>query len=496
MKKAVFLALLSAALTAMAFYVPLLGFLPLFSFAPIIYALQNNIQTKKQAFWISFLFSFIYNLISVAWITKLHPITNFEISYPLSFISVYGAWLFIGVYLGVFGALPLFFTYVINPKEKLYPFLIASLFITAEFLMTFGNLSFPMFRLASAMYEYPIFLKSASLFGSLFISFAMILSSAFLALSFKNKKYIIAPLLIIVLNLALGVAAPDFSGKPITVSMISEGGSHITKKQTSQETYNYLVKETEKTINQNTDIVLWSETSVPENYDINTEYAQNYKNLAKQTEAVIVSGGFKSAGKNKLYSAMLVTEPSGKQSFYAKRRLVPFGEFVPFESILTKIVPSLKNIRTTPYKESCVIKTQKGVIGGIVCYDSVYPQYVRDNALNGAELILLSANESWFLGSKGYLQHYAHSVLRAIENGRFVARTANGGRTSLISPAGNLVASSAERGTVTATAQLIKEKTLYTKTGDIIVIFALLLVLVCVVEKFFKKPVAKKDKRC
>ncbi len=495
MKKAVLLALLSAALTAMAFYVPLLGFLPLFSFAPVIYALKNNVKTKKQAFFISFLFSFIYNIISVAWITRLHPITNFEISYPLSFISVYSAWIFIGIYLAIFGALPLFVSYVINPKEKLYPFLLASLFITAEYLMTKGTLSFPMFRLASAMYEYPFFLKSASLFGSLFISFIMILSSAFLAISFKNKKYFVAPVVIIVVNIILCIAVPSYTGQPITVSMISEGGSHITKKQTTNEVYNYLMTQTENNA-KNSDIVLWSETSIPQNYDTNPKYKEAYKTLANKMDAVIVSGGFKNAENNKLYSAMLVTEPSGKQSFYAKRQLVPFGEFIPFEKVLTKIVPSLKGVRTTVYNGTCVIKTQKGTLGGIICYDSVYPNHTRKTVSDGAELILLSANESWFLGSNGYLQHYAHSVLRAIENGRYVARTANGGLTSLISPEGKLLASSLERGTLTAKAELIKEKTMYTKTGDIIVIFALLFILVCVMEKIFKKPVAKKDKRC
>jgi hypothetical protein len=118
-----------------------------------------------------------------------------------------------------------------------------------------------------------------------------------------------------------------------------------------------------------------------------------------------------------------VLDPQGEVvGQYAKRRLVPFGE---------------AGLR--PGRERVAVWAGPGVIGPIICYESAFPFLVRGLVAGGAEVIALATNDGWFGTSAGPAQHAAHAVLRAVETGRTVVRSANTGASMLIRPDGVVV---------------------------------------------------------
>ena len=96
---------------------------------------------------------------------------------------------------------------------------------------------------------------------------------------------------------------------------------------------------------------------------------------------------------------------------------------------------------------------------------------IRDSVLNGAEIIAISTNDSWFSDSAALSMHNSQSVLRAVENGRYVVRSANTGISSIIDPMGRVVDSlgANREGYVTAEVNLRNDLTLYTRIGNVIV---------------------------
>lgn len=116
-----------------------------------------------------------------------------------------------------------------------------------------------------------------------------------------------------------------------------------------------------------------------------------------------------------------------------------------------------------------VFDTDLGKIGGIICFDSIFPALSVDSVRNGAELLVVSTNDSWFGDSGALRQHNHQSELRAIETGRYVVRSANTGVSSIITPEGEYLAEIPPLTEDYATAEVYmrSDKTLYTVIGDL-----------------------------
>ncbi len=188
-------------------------------------------------------------------------------------------------------------------------------------------------------------------------------------------------------------------------------------------------------------------------------------------------------------SAMLFGKDlSGKPFFvrYHKQKLVPFGEKVPYVEELPFLgdlfqwgvglgswntgvgYPLLK----LPFKGQLVTAPDTARLCTMICYESVYPSYVREFVKQGAELITIITNDGWYGKSSGPVQHNRYAILRAIENRRWVARSANTGISSVIDDKGRIIEERPlfESASITRNIPLLREQTLYTKLGDFIAI--------------------------
>ena len=126
---------------------------------------------------------------------------------------------------------------------------------------------------------------------------------------------------------------------------------------------------------------------------------------------------------------------------YNKNKLVPFGEFLPFESLLSKF--NLKKI-TQGYRsfssddERDILNINSINFVPLICYEIIYSGKINKTK-NDFDLILNISEDGWFGNSVGLPQHFSHSIFRSIEEGKHVIRSSNNGISALISPKGQVI---------------------------------------------------------
>ena len=151
-------------------------------------------------------------------------------------------------------------------------------------------------------------------------------------------------------------------------------------------------------------------------------------------------------------------------SRYDKVNLVPFGEFVPwpFGAVAQKVSTEAGEFvaGTTPIVAAG--------IGTFICYESVFPNYIRQFPLHGAKALFNISNDSWFGKTAARNQHFLIARMRALENNRWIVRVTNNGITATIDPAGLVHDRQTSYEEVSATLHYAEEQslTLYTRWGD------------------------------
>lgn len=185
----------------------------------------------------------------------------------------------------------------------------------------------------------------------------------------------------------------------------------------------------------------------------------------------------------RLYNAIVAMGPDGAiEATYDKRRLVPFGEYVPFGEWLGRIgirgLAASDGAGFSSGSKPGPLPLEIGPAVPLICYEAIFPEEVRRQARR-ARFILQLTNDAWFGTRSGPYQHLDQLRMRAIESGLPVVRSANTGISALIDPAGRLVASLplGEAGFLDAPLPPALASTPYGRLGDwpLLVLAALLL---------------------
>ncbi len=144
---------------------------------------------------------------------------------------------------------------------------------------------------------------------------------------------------------------------------------------------------------------------------------------------------------NKIYNSLAVLDNElNLISVYHKNKLVPFGEFLPFENILSSI--GLRKI-TNNYqsfskgKSRKIIKIKNLEVLPLICYEIIYSGIL--SKVNDYDLIINISEDGWFGQSIGPKQHFTNSIFRSIEEGKNIIRSSNNGISALISPRGKIL---------------------------------------------------------
>ncbi len=170
----------------------------------------------------------------------------------------------------------------------------------------------------------------------------------------------------------------------------------------------------------------------------------------------------------RIYNSALVVGAGGGR--YAKRRLVPFGDYVPFEDLLRGIIRffDLPMSAFTPgdwRQRPLQVGAERAAMG--ICYEIAYGDLVRRSAEN-ADLLITVSNDTWFGNSIGPLQHAQIARARALENGRWLLRATNNGVTAIVDHRARVVDAlpQFQRGVLTGEWRVMQGRTPYNRYGD------------------------------
>jgi apolipoprotein N-acyltransferase len=119
-------------------------------------------------------------------------------------------------------------------------------------------------------------------------------------------------------------------------------------------------------------------------------------------------------------------------------------------------------------------------INTAICYEVVYPSLIREAVAGGSQLLTTITNDAWYGQSSAPYQHFALASMRAIEEGRYLARAANTGISGVVDPYGRVVQRSAifEQAGIVETVRLLTRRTIYSRIGDTIAYLSIALTVV------------------
>lgn len=490
--------LLSIAFTFKSYWwICFFGLIPFF-----IVILGTNLNTRKFLKSV-FLLSLGYYVPLMIWLLQISPILPFSKRNSL-IILTFGIFL-IGLLQGVYIAVATIFFPKIKTGKFRDVIFFSALFILGEwFQENTPFLAFPWAKLGVIASEYTAFIQSASVFGSLFISFLILFINggvAFAILNYKNHEKVILVVEIIsitfLLNIGFGVARINMQKpeKGFDALVVQGNYSGLNKwDATSYEMFLQYLKLTRSGITKDTKLVLWPETAIPTNFYAHDVFKSELLKFSKEFDTTIIVGFYIKKDDKQSYNALLSISPDGVIAKpYYKQILAPFGEYFPLSNFFRKVMPMMSDIidnssASLRGEKSQILESDIGKVGGIICYESVFSKIARNNVKDGAEILAIASNDSWFGETSALYQHHSHAIMRAVETKRFVLRASNTGISSIISPFGEIENSAIpfNANSASANVYLIKERTLYSIWGDIIIL-PCFFVLIYSISKCFKK---------
>ena len=240
------------------------------------------------------------------------------------------------------------------------------------------------------------------------------------------------------------------------------------------------------------DLVVWPESPAPF-MTRDPVFAKSVSEIALSAKIWMVVGSTgiddpmsPTAHRDAVYNSAALVNPSGEiVARYDKIHLVPFGEYVPFRKLFSFAEALTKEVGTfesgTSRQPLHAGTTRLGIF---ICYESVFPDEVRQFANNGAQVFVNISNDGWYGDSGAWAQHLQQARMRAVENNRWLLRDTNSGLTASIDPLGRVVASVPRktRSRLEAPYALLDGTTFYTRHGGWFAYLCAIISLVALID--------------
>lgn len=203
------------------------------------------------------------------------------------------------------------------------------------------------------------------------------------------------------------------------------------------------------------------------------------------------------------YNSALQIIPNQNVEVYHKGKLVPGVEIFPYIRFLKPFLGdamldfggATSSLGIDKERKVFVNQFNKAKVAPIICYESIYGEFVTNYVKNGANLLAIMTNDSWWGNSEGHKQLLSYARLRAIETRREIVRAANSGISAHINAKGDIVEDTfyGDQTALAITANLLEEKSIYTKTGDLISRIAIFALGFLLIYHFGEKIASKKS---
>jgi len=367
---------------------------------------------------------------------------------------------------------------------------VAALWVAVE--VTHGPLGFAWLALGNAGIDMGVPLRLAPFTGVYGLSFVFAMTATALALAvLQRPRRELAWLLPLPLLFLLPAMPPAERGRDaalLTQPNISET-EQWTLRSVDQMQRRQVALTMRGALTQAQpppEIAVWPEVPAPLYYYEDGRFRNYADSLARALRAYLLIGVVAHAPDGApLNSATLISPAGVPVSRYDKVNLVPFGEYVPWPLGFAKHI-STEVGDFAAGRRVVVSPVGDHRMGVFICYESVFPNFVRKFAAGGAEVLFNISNDGWFGKSAARTQHLEIVRMRAAENRRWILRSTNDGITATIDSAGRL------RGTlplfVEATSYTgftyISERTVYTRFGDWFALVCASIVVMCLVGEW------------
>lgn len=389
------------------------------------------------------------------------------------------------------------------PKLKYLSFIV--FWICFEWVHHVWETSWPWLTLGNGLAFIPKLIQWYEITGVFGGSLWILLVNILLARLLIKKQYSISKIAIIALILVIPAAFGIYryntiipKGKFIEVGIVQPNYEpHYDKFRIDQmEQMPKFEKLSRAATTPNTKYLIWPETSFEyigtDEFDTDWRIQRMRSLIQSYPELCLVSGvttiktflpgealtdaareGRASTYREIQNSAIQLCSNGSEIPVYVKSKLVPGVETFPYRHFLPFLKPIVDILKGSIYglgrqKERAVFTSGSDKIAPVICYESIYGNYVGDYIRKGAEAIFIMTNDGWWDDTPGYRQHLAFGAMRAIEFRRSIARSANTGISCFIDAKGTITNETAYGmdATIIKNVLFSSVTTIYQKTGD------------------------------
>ncbi len=509
------LVVLSSLLQVLIFPLPGLYLLSWVAFAPLIVALLRarpagalevegapSLQAARpgQAFVLAYLSGILWYAGTCYWIyDTMHQFGG--MSPPLAALALFLFCLYLGLYHGFFGLL---LSLAAGPGRDNRGALVAApfLWVAVELARTRVT-GFPWNLLGTAQVDNISLSRITTWTGVCGISFEIMLVNVAMAAAFlvpkkkRNTLLMAAVAAAVVLQAGLLVDAPPLATDHAALLVqenvpVDENWTRDTFERTlrglidlslqveasSSSSSSSLAASSSGAVNPprgKADLIVWPESPAPF-FANDPLFRHPVSEMAREAQTWVVTGSIGSIGAtengraSEMFNSAALVSPAGEWTArYDKVHLVPFGEYLPFPKLFAFAGGLTKEVGEFRAGQSRAPLDAGGPrLGVFICYESVFPDEVRQFANQGAQVLVNLSNDGWYGDSGAYAQHLNQTRMRAIENDRWILSATNTGVTASIDPYGRTVARlpRKERSVLMAPYALTSVTTIYSRHGD------------------------------
>jgi apolipoprotein N-acyltransferase len=495
------LVLLSSLLQVLIFPLAGLYVLSWVAFAPLIVALLRarpagaleiegsaNLQAAKpgQAFLLSYASGILWYAGTCYWIyDTMHD--HGGLSAPVALLALFLFCLYLGLYHGLFGLL---LSLAVGPGRDDRRALLATpfLWVAVELARTRVT-GFPWNLLGTAQVDNISLSRITTWTGVYGVSFEIMLVNVAVAAAFlvprkkRNTLLMASFAAAAVLQAGRLVDAPALATDRAALLVqenisVDTNWTRTTFEQALSELTDLSVKDAaaESPVSSKLDLIVWPESPAPF-FSNDPLFRDPVSRMAREAHSWVVTGAIgsvpatKSGGSgSQVFNSAVLVSPAGEWTArYDKVHLVPFGEYLPFPRLFAFAGGLTKEVGEFGMGESRASLDAGGTrLGVFICYESVFPDEVRQFANNGAQVLVNLSNDGWYGDSGAYAQHLNQTRMRAIENGRWLLSATNTGVTASVDPYGRTAERlpRKQRAALVAHYALTSVTTFYTRHGD------------------------------
>ncbi|MEM9927784.1 MAG: apolipoprotein N-acyltransferase, partial [Cyanobacteria bacterium P01_D01_bin.50] len=480
-------------------------FLAWFALIPLWLIVVNSPKQKTKTFFSSLLWGMGYHGVALYWITGLHPLTWLGVPWLGSIAIVLFCWLFISFWGGILVILWARLMRIFSTQNSLIRVLIGTaIWCALERVWSAGPLWWSSLAYTQSPHDLVI-LHLGQISGPTAVTAAIVAVNGLMAEALiktdvegrrkqeedwnyqKENNTSVVPgimakaapgILAIALFILVHLIGFGLYFRPL--SQVSETalkvgivqgnipnrikfkpqGNRIIMKNYTQGYLNL--------VNQGVEAVVTPEGALPFFED---EIIYSPLIAAVREKGVLIwIGGYKRQGKGRYTNSLFTFTGDGEiYSRYDKEKLVPLGEYIPFENILGDIINRLSPVTATqiPGKSNQIVETPFGnaIVG--ICYGSAFAEQFRNQTVAGGEFILTASNNDPYSEAMQF-QHHAQDIMRAIENDRWAVRATNTGYSAFVNPHGETLWISGHDTYETHAETIYRRQTqtLYVRWGD------------------------------